>query len=518
MSFTLVNYSQGDLAWKSVKIGKSSETIGHVGCALTSVAMLVSGHGYPETPKTLNAKLKSRGGYVDAAIIWGAITGIYPQVVYRNLVLCRDTAAPLSQIDAYLAKGQPVLVEVDSSPKTGLQSHWVVLYKKQGDDYLMLDPWPHPTESGQEVLLTSRYSHGKPLKKSITAVVFYECVQSGSGDSGDTATTKPVSPTEPGTYVKIPVSVESGLRLRSAPTTASTTVAIEPPGVDLRVLESAEVATPKIGVYNQWIKVRDGQGREGYVAAWYVEAGPTVEGAEETDTTPVPVEEPVSEVEEEATSQPEVETESTPPSTPEPPVPPAPVTPEPVSEGEGEPVPEPETETLAIYVLQSVGDAGLRLRKTASMGGALVAVEKGGTALTVLESVEKARAKVGKKGKWIHVSDPERRQGYVAANYVELETASPPVPVSPEPASDSQVEPKPEAESLIVYVTNAAVAGLRMRSEPNTHSSTLMILPAGSELKVVEGTTKMIGVYGKWLKVRESGGTEGYVAAWYTRE
>ena len=68
MSFSLVNYSQQDPAWKAVKIGSSSETIGHVGCALTSVAMLVSGHGYPETPKTLNAKLKARGGYVDAAI------------------------------------------------------------------------------------------------------------------------------------------------------------------------------------------------------------------------------------------------------------------------------------------------------------------------------------------------------------------------------------------------------------------------------------------------------------------
>jgi len=247
MSFNLINYSQQDPAWKSVKIGKSSETIGHVGCALTSVAMLVSGHGYPETPKTLNTKLKARGGYVNAAIIWGAVTSLYPGIVYRNLVLCRDTAAPLSQIDAYLTKGQPVLVEVDSSPKAGLQSHWVVLYKKQGDDYLMLDPWPYPTESGQEVTLMPRYSHGKPLKKSITAVVFYECLQSGMGDSSGTASTKPASPIEPGTYVRIPVSVEAGLRLRSAPTTASATVAIEPPGANLLILETMEVAKPKIG-------------------------------------------------------------------------------------------------------------------------------------------------------------------------------------------------------------------------------------------------------------------------------
>ena len=471
MSFTLVNYSQQDPAWKTVKIGYSSETIGHVGCALTSVAMLVSGHGYPETPKTLNVKLKSRGGFVDAAIIWGAVTSIYPQIAYRNLVLCRDTAAPLSQIDASLAKGQPVLVEVDSSPKAGLQTHWVVLYKKQGDDYLMLDPWPHPTESGQEVKLLPRYSHGKPLKKSITAAVFYECVQSGSGDTGETAPTKPTTPDEPGTYVRIPVSVEAGLRLRSAPTTASATVTIVPPGSNLLIIEPVEVATPKIGVYNQWIHVRDGQGRQGYVAAWYVEAGPVVEGSE-------------------------------------PPVPPVPVE-EPASDGEGEsvepePVEEPESEALKIYVSQAVGESGLRLRKTASKGGALVAVQKAGTKLTVLEPIDKARPKIGVKGKWIHVSDPKGLQGYVAADFLELEVET-----------DNEAEPTPA--TLIVYVSNAAAAGLRMRGEPNTNSSTLMILSAGSELQVVEGTAKMIGVFGKWLKVREASGTEGFVAAWYVR-
>ena len=478
MSFNLINYSQQDPAWKSVKIGSSSETIGHVGCALTSVAMLVSGHGYPETPKTLNAKLKSRGGYVDAAIIWGAVTGIYPQVVYRNLVLCRDTAAPLSRIDASLAAGQPVVVEVDSSPVAGLQTHWVVLYKKQGNDYLMLDPWPHPTESGQEVLLMPRYSHGAALKKSITAAVFYECLQSGSGDSGETATTKPTSPTESGTYVKIPVSVEAGLRLRTTPTTASDTVAIEPPGALLRIVEPVNVALPKIGVYDQWIKVRDGGGREGYIAAWYVEAGPTVEGTKEP-----PIAEPAP----------------TPP--PEPTPEPAPV-----------PVPEPQAEPAAlnVYVSQSVGEAGLRLRKTASTGGALVAIEKAGTALTVLEPADQARAKVGKKGKWIHVSDPKRLQGYVAADYVELGVGT---------ILEERVPPlEPVIEPLTVYVTGAAAAGLRMRSEPNTNSATLLILPPGSELKLLEGTAKMIGVYGKWLKVRETGGTEGYVAAWYVRK
>ena len=121
-----------------------------------------------------------------------------------------------------------------------------------------------------------------------------------------------------------------------------------------------------------------------------------------------------------------------------------------------------------------MGPSGLRLRKTASMGGALVAVEKAGTALTVLEPAKKARPKIGVKGKWIHVSDPKRRQGHVAANYVELQS-EPAVEETPAPAP----VPETEAESLTVYVSSAASAGLRMRDKPTTESSTLSILPPG---------------------------------------
>jgi hypothetical protein len=154
------------------------------------------------------------------------------------------------------------------------------------------------------------------------------------------------------------------------------------------------------------------------------------------------------------------------------------------------------------------------------MGGTLVAVEKAGTALTALEPAEKVRAKIGKKGKWIRVSDPKRLQGYVAANYVELqrEAVTEELFATPEPPVPSESKVEPATAQLTVYVSSAAIAGLRMRSEPNTNSSTVKILPPGTELKVLEGTAKMIGVNGKWLKVLETGGAEGYVAAWYVRK
>ena len=252
---------------------------------------------------------------------------------------------------------------------------------------------------------------------------------------------------------------------------------IEPPGANLLILESVEVATSKIGVYNQWIHVRDKAARAGYVAAWYVEEGPTVEGKEEPEEPP----------------EPEVEPE------PEVPVPPVPVE-EPVSESEGE--------KLTIYVSDSVGPSGLRLRKTASLGGALVAIEKAGTALTVLEPAEKARPKIGKEGKWIHVSDPKRLQGYVAANYVESQREPAPAAPIPEPTSDL----------LTVYVNESAAAGLRMRSGPQIGTETLKILQPKTALTVLEGDESMVGAFQKWLKVRDPEGDEGYVAAWYVRK
>ncbi|HEX2993237.1 MAG TPA: C39 family peptidase, partial [Anaerolineales bacterium] len=139
MSFKLVYYSQQDPQWKKdiLGFGDPGDTIGYVGCALTSVAMLLSGHGYTETPKTLNQKLKNVDGFVSAGIRWAAVSQLYPNVTLKAFIPCSTSDAPLAQINAALAAGQPAIVQVDSSPADGIQTHWVVLYAKKGDDYLM---------------------------------------------------------------------------------------------------------------------------------------------------------------------------------------------------------------------------------------------------------------------------------------------------------------------------------------------------------------------------------------------
>jgi hypothetical protein len=280
MAFNLVRLSQQDPRWKNNKLGFSNNsTIGAYGCAMTSVCMWLSGFGFSETPDSLNSKLKAVGGYYQDAIVWGAVSSIYPKVKFKNLVVCRDTDAPIDAIGNSIAAGQPVILEVDSSPKSGLQTHWVVAYQKVGKDFYVLDPWPYPTEDGKDISLMARYSQGKELKRSITAVAFYECLGAGTG-------TPPVTPTD-GYYVCVQEGLDAGLRLRSAPSTNSDTLALESSGALLKVIETEATARPKIGVYDQWLRVRDGNGLEGYVAAWYVNNAPT-----STPTPPTPPQPP----------------------------------------------------------------------------------------------------------------------------------------------------------------------------------------------------------------------------------
>jgi hypothetical protein len=73
-----------------------------------------------------------------------------------------------------------------------------------------------------------------------------------------------------------------------------------------------------------------------------------------------------------------------------------------------------------VLVSSAVGTSGLRLRKTASKGGALISVLKAGTPLTVLEPARRARRKVGRVNQWLHVRGPANQRGYVSAEYVAL--------------------------------------------------------------------------------------------------
>ncbi|MBI5297760.1 MAG: SH3 domain-containing protein [Chloroflexi bacterium] len=386
MPFQLVYYSQQDPKWKSdlLGFGDPGDTIGYVGCALSSVAMLLSGHGFAETPKSLNEKLKGVGGFAGAGIRWSAVTQLYPQVTLQSFIPCATSDAPLAQIDAALAAGQPAIVMVDNSPAAGLQTHWMLLYARKGDDYLMLDPWPYQTDVTKETLLMPRYSQGRALQRSIMHVILYQnAAADGIIALPDGSNTTPPPPAPSGSLARVKAEVVWGLNVRSSIDTSSPANILEvaPAGTQLTLLEAD--GWNRVGAVNQWVRVRTPAGKEGYAAAWYLEK-----------VLPAPV--------------------PTPPPVPEP----ESVPPTPQPEPQPEPVPTPGDDTPTR--LRVVVKSSAKVYDRASTRGKVVSRQAAGAVLSCIETPDVARPKVGVKGQWLNVRYATAKRGYIQAELVEL--------------------------------------------------------------------------------------------------
>jgi hypothetical protein len=99
MSFIPAVLCQRDPRWKDEKLGfDNSVSIGTDGCTLTCLAMLVNGYGFNETPSSMNKKFKDMGdgnAFLGGLIVWGGLTRAFPRIVFRNIIICRDQAAPI---------------------------------------------------------------------------------------------------------------------------------------------------------------------------------------------------------------------------------------------------------------------------------------------------------------------------------------------------------------------------------------------------------------------------------------
>lgn len=384
MSFQLVYYSQQDPQWKADKLGfgsQPSDTIGYIGCALTSVAMVLSGHGYTVTPQTLNQKLQGINGFVGSGIRWHSVTQLYPQMRLNSIVKCNDTPAPLDLIDAALAAGQPAIVCVDSTPAPGLLTHYVVLIARKGNDYLMLDPWPYQPDVTKETYLMPRYSHGNPLQRSIVQIVLYENINAdGTIQLPGQKTTPAGTPQTPpapapvstaGPKARVKADVTLGLNIRTSEDTSSKANIVDAAhaGDLLTIIEPN--GWTKIGAINQWVRVRTKNGKEGLAAAWYLEKVPG-------EVYPSPAE-PAS--------------------------------------GPGSEAGVPSA--LVVRVKATISKTGLKIHETASVKAKVLASEPVKARLTVLEDAKAASKKIGVAGKWLFVQNEGGVQGFVQAEYVK---------------------------------------------------------------------------------------------------
>src|SRR5512139_1973323 len=264
--FKTQNLYQNDEKWKNTKLGNSNETIGGWGCLLTSATMMLNGIGYNETPESVNDKMKKAGGFQGALFIPSVMPLIWPNCVYQTMQPCENSPAPLAQIDAALAAGKPVILQVDWNKQAGIQTHFVLVKDRKGDDYILYDPYKYAGDGpDKDVLLTTRYKYnGATLAKEISAVLWFDAVNA--------------APPEPPKKTTVPVpaekymvyACEDDLALRAEPSVNGYLWKRLVSGTELISLEPKATAKPKLGMNGQWLNVQDPAGDQGYVAAWYV--------------------------------------------------------------------------------------------------------------------------------------------------------------------------------------------------------------------------------------------------------
>ena len=349
--------SQMDPAWKDHRLGNDTITIGKFGCLLTCMTMVVNSYGCQENPDKLNHKMKDAGGFQGALVMPAILPNVLPGIVYRNFIQCRNQPAPMAEIDASLDAGKPVIVEVDYSPAQGLQNHWVVLYGRKGNDYLMRDPWPYPVEAN-EVTLTSRYGFAGVPRDIIQGIVWID-------STGAVQTPKPKAVPKPVTATGLTVyAAADGLALRSDPFVADNLIKRVPLNGKLHVTEDIKSAGKKIGVVNQWLKVQETEeGYEGYAAAWYVSAAP------QTSSTPAPGGKP------------------------------------------------PATQPEGVHLYAQADGLALRSQPVVSDSSLLKHLPLN-SQLLALEPEAQVKQKLATEGQWLKVRDIEGTEGYCAAWYL----------------------------------------------------------------------------------------------------
>jgi len=109
-------YKQCDSRWGGEQLGTCSLTICKAGCAMSSVAMMLSTKGVNVNPGTLNSWLKQNGGYASGCdIYWGKVDA-FGKTHFQSV----ETASEAS-ICSGLSQGHGIIANVNGG------SHWVLL-------------------------------------------------------------------------------------------------------------------------------------------------------------------------------------------------------------------------------------------------------------------------------------------------------------------------------------------------------------------------------------------------------
>lgn len=133
-------YNQRDSAWGDDPLDGTQYSLKSDGCLVTAMAMVMTHYGYRNvTPVTINTNPGNFASYYPAYLLF---------TIHVDGVSATRKAAT---INATLSTGNPVIVGLYAYGGT----HFVVLTKKIGNDYLMRDPY---IPNGKDISFSAHYS------------------------------------------------------------------------------------------------------------------------------------------------------------------------------------------------------------------------------------------------------------------------------------------------------------------------------------------------------------------------
>ena len=133
-------YNQRDTAWGSDSLNGTRYNLASDGCLVTAMAMMMTHYGYRGvTPVTINSNPSNFAAYYPAYLLF---------TIHADGVSATRIS---SYINSTLATGNPVIVGLHAYGGT----HYVVLVGRQGNDYIMKDPY---VANGNDIPFSSHYS------------------------------------------------------------------------------------------------------------------------------------------------------------------------------------------------------------------------------------------------------------------------------------------------------------------------------------------------------------------------
>ncbi len=149
-------WKQAGAPWSNIVIG-NGQTIGEIGCLVTSVSIQMARSGVPLTipnfnPGTFVEAIRPWGFSEGVLYIWDSATKIAPNFVYggQTPLSGMSKQAKASTIQGLINSGCYVVMEVKSGCGG---NHWVAVDYVSGDEVYMMDPsWP-------DKVVWDRYNH-----------------------------------------------------------------------------------------------------------------------------------------------------------------------------------------------------------------------------------------------------------------------------------------------------------------------------------------------------------------------